>query len=184
MQLYDETRTGKLKNSIFVGLSDIDTCWHSNYPSVSNQDDRRFSLVWKKLSLDVQSGGREVSQSLDRRDSPHSRLVLFTASFRGVCSFRRKAWSSFNLPVRDLLQSFWKWPSFTRFHGYTKREMDISHPLQGQVLFKAELSSFFRHELRMKREVTEWGGQMHQKEQVFHSPSIIFTCVMAPYSRM
>lgn len=141
-------------------------------------------VLFGKSSHWIQSGGREVSQSLDRRDSPHSRLVLFTASFRGVCSFRRKAWSSFNLPVRDLLQSFWKWPSFTRFHGYTKREMDISHPLQGQVLFKAELSSFFRHELRMKREVTEWGGQMHQKEQVFHSPSIIFTCVMAPYSRM
>lgn len=149
--LYEETWTGKLKNSIFMGHSDVDTCWCSNYPSVSNPDDHRFSLVWKNLPLDVQSGEREVSQSLDGRDAPHSRLVLFTASFRGVCSFRRKAWSSLNLPVRDLLQSFWKWQSFTRFRGYEKREMDISHPLQGQVLFKAELSSFFRRELGMNR---------------------------------
>ncbi|KAL0175644.1 hypothetical protein M9458_027974, partial [Cirrhinus mrigala] len=43
------------------------------------------------------------------------------------------------------------------YTGY-KREMDISHPPQGQVLFKAELSSFFRHEHGMKSDVTERGG--------------------------
>ncbi len=142
--------------------SDVDTYWCSNYPSVSNP---WRPQIWSSfgLSLDVQSGEREVSQSLNGRDAPCSRLVLFTASFRGVCSFRRKAWSSLNLLVRDLLQSFWKWQSFTRFRGYEKREMDISHPLQGHVLFKAELSSFFRRELGMKRDVTEWGGQMRKK---------------------
>lgn len=55
---------------------------------------------------------------------------------------------------------------FTQFHGYKKWEMDISLSHQGQ----AKLSSFFRCKLGIKRDVTERGGQIHQKEQVFHSP--------------
>lgn len=99
-----------------------------------------LGLCGIKHPLDVQSGEHEDSQSLDGRDAPHSHLVLFTASFRGLCSFRCKAWSSFNLPVRDLLQCSSKWQNFIQFNGYKKWEMDISLSLQGQ----AKLSSFFQ----------------------------------------